>query len=69
MKLLVKFDHPKYISYGGKDTLKITIRSASKFLQPQDPKFESVPDGYSLTLKLPPQGPDLMTEEELELAK
>ena len=27
-KLQFKFDHPKYISFGGKDTLKITIKNA-----------------------------------------
>ena len=53
-KLQFKFDHPKYISFGGKDTLKITIKNAEQFLQPQNERLKSVPDGYSLTLKLPP---------------
>ena len=48
------FDHPKYISVGGTDTMKITFKNTEAYMKPVSNDMESVPDGYVMIAKLPP---------------
>ena len=57
----VKFKYPKYISVNGLDTLKISFLNAKSFMSPQEDGLESIPDGYTMTIKVPPQGENLMS--------
>ena len=62
----MKFEHPKYISTEGIDTLKISFNNTSEFLTPLSDDLTNIPNGYTLIVKLPPQSEDLMTEDELQ---
>ena len=61
----VKFDHPEYISFGGIDTLKVTINNSEEFLQPQNQALKTISDGFTIVIKLPPQGDNVLSAEEL----
>ena len=63
MGLKVNFENPKYISIGGTDTLKVTLSNTKKYLQPENSDLETIPDGFTLSIKLPPQGVNLMSKE------
>ena len=52
----IKFDHPKYISVGGTDTMKISFFNTAKYLSPSEEGMMPIPDGFTMTIKLPPQG-------------
>ena len=55
------FKDSKYISTSAPDTLKITFKNASDFMNPENKGLESVPDEFTLTVKIPPQGENLMS--------
>ena len=65
----LKFEHPKYISSTGIDTLMVTFYNSKAFMAPVDQSKNSLPDGFTRIIKLPPQGVNLMTVEELNEAK
>ena len=58
--------NPKYISVNGIDTLKISFYNTTSFMKPKNEELGSIPDGYTLTIKVPPQGENLMTTTELK---
>ena len=62
----MNFEHPKYISVPGIDTLKISFFNTSEFLSPLSDDKINIPDGFTLTVEVPPQGEDLMTAQELQ---
>ena len=65
----VNFHHPKFISVNGLDTLKITFSNAQEYLLPQNDQLLSVEDNFTIAIKIPPQGEDLMTPQELASAQ
>ena len=46
--------------------MKISFYSTSEFLSPISNDLKNIPNGYTLLVKIPPQGEDLMTAEELQ---
>ena len=44
------------------------INNAEDFLQPQDQAIKTLRDGYKIIIKLPPQGEDVLSAEELAIA-
>ena len=62
----LKFKHPKYISSGGVDTLKIILFNTEQFLKPVNKELGNLPDGYTITVKIPPQSNELLSIEELQ---
>ena len=62
----LKFKHPKYISSGGVDTLKIILFNADEYLKPFNKELGNLPDGYTITIKIPPQSDELLSIKELE---
>ena len=67
MAFQVTFDFPRHISVGGIDTLKIQFFNTNKYLKPQNGDKSSIPDGYTVVLKFPPQGgDDAMSPKEVE---
>ena len=64
------FEHPEYISIGDLDTMKIEFNKGEVFVPPEKESEKlAVPTGYTLTLKIPPQGVNLMSQEEVKEAK
>ena len=62
LSLDLRFENPLYISVFGIDTLKIKFRNANEFFSSNDSK-DSLPDGFVLMVKVPPQAENLMTVE------
>lgn len=65
------FEHPAYISVGDIDTMKVEFNNTEKFVPPvSDGETQKmpIPPGYTLTLKIPPQGVGLLSEKEVEKA-
>ena len=60
--LELSFEYPLYISVFAIDTLKIKFRNAEEFFSSNDAK-DSLPDDFTITIKIPPQAPNLMTDE------
>lgn len=58
-----------YISVGALDTLKISFYNTKVWISPIDDKKNSIPDGYILAIKVPPQGKNLLSSSEVETAK
>ena len=56
LTIQVDFKFPKYISAVRPDTLLVTFFNADKYLKPKSEHLGSIPDGFTLTIKLPPQG-------------
>lgn len=57
-----KFAHPEYISVGDLDTMKIEFNNGEVFVPPvYESQKQAVPGGYTLTLKIPPQGVNLLS--------
>ena len=52
----VTFEHPKFISVGGTDTMKVQFFNSEKYLMPTSDGMNSIPDGYTMVIELPPQG-------------
>jgi len=69
MDFKVIFENPMYISVGDPDTLKVTYRNAIKYLEPQEKGRSTIPDGFTMTIKLPPQGRDLLSKKQLRSMK
>ena len=61
----LKFKYPKFISWGGVDTLKIIFFNADQYLKPLNKELGNLPDGYTISTKIPPQSDDLLSTEEL----
>ena len=62
MSIRVVFQNPKYISFGGLDTLKISFAQDSVFFNPlEEERVKIMPDGYTLTKKVPNQGPGTLS--------
>ena len=66
LSLQLEFENPSYISFGGTDTLKITFQNTKEYLTPRNETLSSIPDGYTIVIKLPPQGDGLMSKEQLQ---
>ena len=64
-RLQLDFENPKYISFGGTDTIKMTLFNTNEFLAPKNQTLASIPDGYTIVVKLPPQGSGLMSSRAL----
>ena len=61
------FEFPTHISVGEIDTMKIQFFNTDRYLKPQNGDKSSIPDGYTVVIKLPPQGgDDAMSPQELE---
>lgn len=56
INFIITFDNPMYISVDGIDTMKISFFNTEKYLQPSKEGMYSIPDGYTMVIKLPPQG-------------
>ena len=54
INLLFEYNCPTCISVDGVDILVIEFFNTNQFIKPQDDSFKSVPDGYSLKVKIPP---------------
>ena len=63
------FEHPEYISVGKPDTMKIKFANADTFFQPENSSLQPLPNGYTLVQKIPPQGKNLLSQEEVAQAK
>ena len=49
------FENPLFISQGEKpDTMSITFLNTPLYLIPQDTNKKSIPNGFKITIKLPP---------------
>ena len=57
----LKFKHPKFISSGGVDTLKIILFNADQYLKPLNKELGNLPNGYTITVKIPPQSDELLS--------
>ena len=67
MGIQMIFDDPIYISCDSLDTLKIEFNNMDLFLIPkQDGSLINLADGFTITLKIPPQSNDILTQEEKE---
>lgn len=66
ISLKFTFEHPEYISVGKPDTIKVTYSNAEAWISPQDPNIQGLPQGYTTTFKVKPQGVGLLSEEEVE---
>ena len=45
--------------------MKISFKNTEHFLKPKNSDVKAaLPDGYEVSFKIPPQGSDLMSEEE-----
>lgn len=50
------FENPTYVSMGeGSDKMKITFQNTQFYLIPEDESLSSLPNGYEITIDLPPQ--------------
>ena len=49
-----KFEHPKYISVEDPDTMLVRFYNTADYLMPVDEEKLPVPEGYTMTIKLPP---------------
>lgn len=61
----VVFDHPKYISVGGSDKIKIVVKRGKISMVPQDQNKNPVPDGFTLITVVPPQGRNVLSTKKL----
>ena len=64
----ITFDNPHYLSANGVDTMLITFYNSAAYMSPVDKALASVPDGFKLVVKIPPQSyeNELMKTEEKE---
>ena len=54
LSLKFKFDHPKYISVFGIDVMKVVFMNTEELFAPLDETNQSIPDGFTQTINLPP---------------
>ena len=40
------FEHPKYISVGGVDIMKMSFTNTKDYMAPESESLQSIPDGY-----------------------
>ena len=65
-----KFDHPEFISTGGKpDTMRVWFNNTDVYLPAASKKWATMPSNFTMTFKIPPQGTGLLSEEEVKKAK
>ena len=50
----LRFENPMYISSNALDTLKISLKNTENFLAPLDEEKSSIPDGFTIVIKVPP---------------
>lgn len=65
----VDFVYPRYISYGGIDTLKIELYKTQYYQEPLSAELQSIPDGFTMIMKIPPKADSLISEAEFESNK
>lgn len=57
MEFNFNYTNPEFISAGDTaDTMKITFKNTKTFLQPEVDGLQPIPDGYTMTFPIPPQG-------------
>mmetsp|Transcript_32796 Transcript_32796/g.40563 ORF Transcript_32796/g.40563 Transcript_32796/m.40563 type:complete len:174 (+) Transcript_32796:372-893(+) len=62
----VEFENPIFVSSDEPDTLFITFFNTDQYLAPQSETLSSIPDGFKLSMKIPPQGgAEILSETEL----
>ena len=67
MSISVVFENPKYISFGGLDTLKIIFDEDPVFFTPLEvERVKIVPNGFTLTKQVLNQGSGTLSQQELE---
>jgi len=63
------FEYPEYISVGELDTMKVEFNNTAAFVPTDTENFLTMPSGYTITMKIPPQGTNLLTQEETKSRK
>ena len=60
------FEFPEYISVGEVDTMKIEFNNTAIYVPTGNADFDTMPQGYTITLKIPPQGVNLLSAAEVK---
>ena len=57
MEFQFLFDHPEFISMADSaDVMTITFDNTAFYLAPENPNASVIPNGFSISVNLPPQG-------------